>query len=99
MIPFQLFLVKTILTISVKVTDLCRGDILTSNKIFDIMAHSQPSEIHHSIKVDGTVQYTLQKESLFHRDPLSAFLQFNSVAFGLPLHFICTHVNEENNHM
>lgn len=72
-IPFQLFFVKTVLTISVKVTDLCRGDILTSNKIFDIMAHILTSEIHHSIKVDGTVQYTLQKESLLHRDPLSAF--------------------------
>lgn len=74
MIPFQLFLVKKKNTISVKVNDLHRGDFLTSNKIFDIMAHSLPSEIHHYIKVDGTVQYTLQKESFFHKDPLSAFL-------------------------
>lgn len=50
---------ETILIISVKVIYLCKGDFLSSKKVFDNLSHSQPSKTHHFIKVDKTVQYTL----------------------------------------
>ena len=88
---------ETILIISAKVTYFCKGDFLTSKKVFGNMESAfKNSSLYQG--GENCAIYILKREL----DPQGCHLCFFTSLILLPLGellFICTHVNEENNHM